>query len=126
MGWSWRRDNSLDGVDLMQVVPAARVGHTAGDDGRITLLVPRFRTGLAARLLQPRLPEERRYIQVALEARGSALWPLMDGQRRVADMLESFQESFPDDTDEVARRVGQWFYAMYNNGFVRFVNVDTE
>jgi len=103
----------LDGVDLMQVVPAAVVDHDLGVDGRVTLLVPRFQGGWTGRLLQPRLPESRRWVRVRLEERGSVLWPLIDGRRRVADMIEVFQESFPDDTAEAAKRIGQWVRGIY-------------
>ena len=126
MGWPWQRDKSLDGVDLMQVVPQTLVNHVTSGNGRVTLLVPRFRTGWAAHLMQPRLPEDRRYVRVVLEERGSVLWPLINGRRRVAEMIGVFQESFPNDTDEAAKRIGQWIYAMYNNAFVEFLEVDTK
>jgi hypothetical protein len=126
MIWSRKRENPLAGRDMMQLVPAPLVEHQVGDDDLVTLLVPRFRSGLTRRWLQPRLPEGRRYVHVALEARGSVLWREMDGERRVHALVAAFEAAFPDDNDDSIDRVCRWLMAMYSNDFVQFVGIESE
>lgn len=124
MGW-FKRKHPLAGRDLMQLVPEPAVPcRIDTESGRVTVLPPRFTDPVFGRLLQPRLPADRRHIRVELEARGSVLWPLMDGRKPVAELVSAFVEAFPEDTDDAADRICKWVYGMYNNGFVRFVNVD--
>ena len=93
------------------------------DTGIVTVLPPRFTDPFLGRYLQPCLPAERRHIRVALEGRGSALWELIDGRKAIGELVAAFEEAFPDDAEEAPDRVCKWVYGMYNNGFVRFLNV---
>jgi hypothetical protein len=124
VAWFKRRKHPLAGLDLMQLVPE-RVVESRLDDatGLVTVLPPRFTDPLLGRLLQPRLPADRRHIRVELESRGSLLWQRIDGRARVAELVAAFEAAFPDDAEDAADRVCKWVYGVYNNGFVRFVNV---
>ncbi len=108
----------------MTLVPAKVVPSRIDDaSGVVTVMPPRFADGFLGRFLQPRLPAERSHIRVALEDRGSFLWQQIDGKRPVSAMVAEFEDGFPDDSSDSADRVCKWVYAMYNNGFLTFVNV---
>ncbi|MCP4571266.1 MAG: PqqD family protein [bacterium] len=124
MGWFGRKKHPLAGRDLMTLVPARAIDSRRDDaSGVVTVLPPRFSDAILGRFLQPRLPAERRHIRVVLETRGSVLWDGIDGETPVHELVTSFERAFPDDAEDAADRVCKWVYAMYNNGFVRFVGV---
>ena len=125
MKWPWNNENPLAGKDFMQLVPVASVDHRMADDGRITLLPPRFASGLSARLLQPRLPAERSHIRVVLDKRGAAIWPHIDGRRPVHELVRLFEEAFPEDRDEAVERVCRWLGGVYKHGFITFLGIES-
>jgi hypothetical protein len=124
MRWPWDKPNPLAGKDFMQLVPVPVVEHRRDDDGGVTLLPPRFPSGLGARWLQPRLPAARRHVRVRLEERGAMLWEQMDGRRPVHELVRAFEEAFPDDRENAVDRVCRWVGGVYRHGFVRFRGIE--
>jgi len=125
MKWPWNRPNPLAGKDFMQLVPMTAVACHVAEDGGVTVLPPRFASGLTARLLQPRLPEQRRNIRVVLDRRGAAIWQQIDGQRPVHELVKLFEEAFPEDKDDAVDRVCRWLGGVYKHGFIKFHGVET-
>lgn len=122
--WPRRKPNPFLGRDFLDLVPTLNVGSTDDpDSGHVVALLPRFRDPVLGRWLQPRLPAARRWVKVRLDGRGSLLWRATDGARAVRQLVPAYTEAFPDDTDEAAERVCRWFYAAYDSGLVRFMNL---
>ena len=83
-----RKNRSWRGVNYMDLVPARRLNWRDDPDGDVVqVLMPRYTDPLLSRLLQPRLAADKRFIRVPLEDRGSFLWRLLDGKRRVIDLV---------------------------------------
>ena len=120
----FRRRLRWAGVDFAALRPARAVESTADETtGQVVLLMPRFRGGLLGRYLQPRLRPEKQHIRVPLEARGSWVWSQLDGQRTVGELAAGFRDAFPDDAEQAEKRVSQFVYSMFENRFVKFVNL---
>jgi hypothetical protein len=112
------------GVDFASLVPVQDAPAVEGDEpGQIALLQPRYQDWLLSRLLQPRLPDHKKYLKVPLEARGAFLWPLLDGERTVGDLVNLFAQEFPGENDKVGERVAGYLYNLECNGFIRFLNL---
>jgi hypothetical protein len=118
------RRHELAGRDFMTLVPA-RVVDWEDDPatGLVVALLPRFRDPILGRLLQPRLPQKRRWVRVTIDERGSLLWRAVDGARPVSALVPLYLEAFPHDLDEAHERVCRWVYAAYAGGLMRFVNL---
>lgn len=125
MKWFRSKPNPLAGKDMMQLVPVAAVAHRDSDEGGVTLLPPRFSSGLTARFLQPRLPESRSHIRVVLEERGALLWRNVDGERPVHELVRLFVEAFPEDNEDAVDRVCSWVGGVYRHGFITFRGIST-
>ena len=112
------------GIDFMELLPAPRVGHEVGpEEGKITLLIPRYTGTLLGRFLQPRLSEEKKYIRLPLDLRGALIWQHMDGKTKVVDLVHLFGENFEEDRQDVAERLSGYLYAMWENKFIEFKNL---
>lgn len=124
---SWlinRTARRFAGIDFMDLIPAARVKHEIGpEEGKVTLLIPRYTDAVLGRLVQPRLSEEKKYIRLPLEARGALMWVHMDGKTRVGDLVNVFGDEFEDDQQDVAERLSGYLYAMWENKFIEFKNL---
>jgi hypothetical protein len=124
---SWapfRTRNLWHGVDYLELIPVRRF-ESQEDPIReqIVVLMPRYRDFLFGRLVQPHLGPGKRFLRIPLEDRGSFLWRLCDGQRTVADLTAAFTDQFPADTDDAPRRVSIYLHAMYDNGFITYLNL---
>lgn len=91
--------------------------------GQVKVLIPRYGSWPYSFLIQPRLSQEKKFIRIPLEDRGSFLWGLIDGQRSIGDFVASFVEKFPDDKSDAPQRLGAFLYQMHENKFVTFVNL---
>lgn len=119
MRWTRRRSKPVE-VNYLDLVPVRAVECEHGDDPtRIQLCLPRFRDPLFGRLLQPRLRGERRFIRVPLDARGSWLWPRIDGQCTVGELARLLRQAFPDDTQDLEERLCRYVAALAAHGFLR-------
>ncbi len=111
------------GVDFMGLVPEHSCGwEPGGKPGQVVVLQPRFLKGITGRFLQPRLKENKKYLRIPLEERGSFLWHLIDGRRTVGAMAEAFRGEFPGEADQVPQRVATYIYQMADNQLIRFSN----
>jgi len=120
-----RRRSRWAGVDFLALRPERAVDFDRDEpDEQVILLVPRFRSGLLGRWLQPRLAPERAHIRVRLEERGSWIWRQCDGRRTVADIVTGFLASFPADREQADQRVCRFLYHLAENRFVSFVNLN--
>ncbi len=118
---SRRRSSPWAGKDVSALVPVRLVDSRATEDpDRDELLVPRFRGGLAARWLQPRLPEERAHVRVRLDPRGTFLWRRVDGRTCIGELVGAFVAAFPDDARDAADRVWLFLVTLQRNGFIAF------
>jgi len=117
-----RKNRSWRGVNYMDLVPERRLSWQDDPDGDLVqVLMPRYTDPILSRLLQPRLAAHKRYIRVPLEDRGSFLWRLLDGKRRVIDLVRAFEVAFPADRENAPERVSMYLHAMYDNKFIEYL-----
>lgn len=121
----FHRKNRWKDVDFALLIPVRTVSAVDGDrPDQVVLLQPRYRGGLLGRFLQPRLPDHKKYLRVALEDRGSFLWGLLDGRRTVGELAAAFVARFPEDADRAPERVAGYLYNLEQNGFLCFRNLE--
>ena len=109
----------------MALVPERACGWTAGEKpGSVVVLLPRYRSGILGRLLQPRIKESKKYLRVPLEERGSRLWGLMDGKLTVGEMATAFGQDFPEEKNQIPERVATYLYQMADNHLIKFRNLN--
>ena len=119
-----RKNSPWHGVNYMDLVPAHRLAwQDDPDSDAVQVLVPRYTDPILGRLVQPRLASNKRYIRVPLEDRGSFLWRLLDGNRRVIDLVRAFEVAYPEDREQSPERVSMYLHAMYDNKFIEYLNI---
>lgn len=125
-GWGSGKKSRWENVDYMSLVPAhAHQWLEDADTGRVLVMMPRYTDPLFSRLLQPRLSDDKKHIRVPLEGRGTFLWHLIDGQKSVADLVRAFETEYPGDSENVPNRVSMYLHAMYDNNFIKYLNLAT-
>ncbi|MBN2814048.1 MAG: PqqD family protein [Bacteroidales bacterium] len=107
--------------NFLEMVPVRHVQEFIREEERITLLIPKFKTEWMRKWLVPsrRSPS----IRIHLDAMGSKVWELIDGQRNTAEicrMLKSRSPESQESDDEFAMRVTGFLRNLYKNRFIVF------
>jgi hypothetical protein len=105
-----RKDNFLD------FVPNRAIDHEDGEDGRLTLLRPKFVKGPLARWLQRRI--KHKYFKVRLDELGTATWHAIDGKRSVAQIADLLAERFGEQIEPRYDRMSQFIDSLARSSMV--------
>ncbi|MCU0453692.1 MAG: PqqD family protein [Bacteroidetes bacterium] len=89
--------------NLLDLTPV-RAREWVEEDGRVVVLMPKFRHRWMAPWLQPLLRKPN--VRVKLDDLGSAVWRLCDGTTPVARMAEVIQAQFGGNAEPVLERIG--------------------
>ena len=124
MGFLRPNKSRWDGVNVLELVPDRLVGHRPSreDPETAELLVPRFRSGILGKLLQPRIKPERAHIRVKLDARGTLLWEAMADAPNIADLARLYHAAFPEDNEQATDRVWMFLTRLEAQGFLALRN----
>ena len=60
--------------------------------------------------------------QVHLDETGSYLWPLIDGQKTVADLAECMKQQFGEKAEPLYPRIIKYFQIVESYHFIKFLN----
>jgi len=88
------------------------------ETGCTVLLVPRFRQGLLARFLQPRLKNP--YIRVTLDRLGTFVWERCDGTKTIGEIADEMKVCFGEDAKDAEQRIITFLNTLYRGRLVRF------
>jgi len=103
-------------TDLGPLRPRRLIAHREDADGRVCLLVPRFR----ARWMAWYLGLLRRpCVELRLDAVGSATWLLCDGARSVAEVGAELRARFGSQVEPVGPRLALFFGQLEGGRLVR-------
>lgn len=108
-----------DKINLLDAIPI-RSAHivTEWEDGMAVLVYPRFKRAWMRRffLFKGMSP----HIRVRLEEHGTMVWNLIDGQRKVADIVALLAGHFRGD-EHYAGRVTLYLLQLQKDGFIRLL-----
>ncbi|TAK53319.1 MAG: PqqD family protein [Bacteroidetes bacterium] len=105
-------------VNLLELKPKRNLQWEHEGNDIVVLLVPKFRKGLLATWLQPKLPKP--YIKVKLDEIGSYFWNLCDGNTTVLDISEKMKTKFGEEFDPKYERVGKFVTQLSHDKFLTF------
>ena len=115
------RRKILRSTNTLDLHPEPLLGSEPGDNGCLSLLLPRFRNKLSTRVFQPAWKEH--FIRIKLDEFGSAVWSMMDGNASAGEICEQLNERFPEKMtakDEVEERVSKFLSLLYQQRFITF------
>ena len=105
--------NYLDNIPVRQ----EGLRWDANDKGLVTLYV--HNKGLMKKLTQVLLKKPE-YTQVHLDENGSFIWPLIDGEKTIAEYGDPVKEKFGEKAEPLYPRLAKFFQILESYGFVSF------
>lgn len=120
----FQRRKILKKANYLDLTPVRVHDHEIRDDGRVNILLPRFKNEIARRMFKP--PKKSDYIPIKLDEIGSAIWLLIDGKIRVLEICEKMKMQYPDKMqpiDETETRVTQFLSLLYQQRYISFLEI---
>lgn len=89
------------------------------DDGNVEVLVPKFTGGLFDRILARFTPPK--YDHAAFDEIGTNVWLLIDGKRKIDDIVNEMNSKFGESIHPAYERITLFFSNLHRNGFINFL-----
>ena len=123
----FKRRKILKQTSALDLHPVRLMESKKRDGENLDILLPRFKSKLASRLLQPRWKSE--FIRIKMDAFGSAVWERIDGNLSTAEICDKLKELFPDklsSPDDTEERVSKFLSLLYQQRFISFTEVQKD
>jgi hypothetical protein len=100
------KKKQLEEVNLWDVVPVRNAEWETTPEGKVVVLVPKFRNAFLVKWVQPRLAKP--HFRIKLDEVGSHIWKRCDGATKVSAIAESLTLTFGDSVQPVAERMTKY------------------
>ncbi|MBN1145441.1 MAG: PqqD family protein [Bacteroidales bacterium] len=109
-------------TNYLDMVPVRNVKEfTEETDGKITLLIPKFKSTWMTRWLIP--PRRSKHFRIHLDETGSSVWRLIDGKRNAGEICELVFQNKAETgqpVDEPELRLTKFLSHLYKSRFIVF------
>lgn len=113
-----KKKNEFAGMNLLELIPVRSFEFVVQDDGKVTLLIPKFRGKILSKYLQPYI--KRKFYKVKLDTLGSFVWNHCDGKSSVNDIAAKMRKQFGDEAEPADDRVAKFIQHLYRGDCVKF------
>lgn len=100
-------------------IPVRQHAFLESPDGRVAVLVPKFTSPLAQKILVPLLAKPD--IRMQLDELGSTIWKRCDGDTTVAALTDAVHAQVGGDADHVRQRVHLFLRQLIREGSLSFL-----
>jgi hypothetical protein len=117
----FQRRKILKKANYLDLTPVRIFDHEIREDGKVDILLPRFKNEIARRMLKPH--KKSNIIPIKLDEVGSAIWLMIDGKLRVLEISEKMKTLYPDKLQppaETEKRITQFLSLLYQQKYISF------
>jgi hypothetical protein len=116
-----KRRKILKEINTLDLTPVKQMESADNADGKVDIILPRFRNQFLKRALQPRKKGDN--ITIHLDELGSAIWRMIDGTMNVHQICSKLQTEFPEKLnppEETEERVAKFLSLLYQERYITF------
>lgn len=103
--------------NYLDKIPVRKVAEFSSEEGKITLLVPKFKNAWLRKWLIP--TRRSPHFRIRLDENGSAVWELIDGERNAGEICDIMRDRGIDG-EGLEERVTGFLSKLYRNRFIVF------
>jgi hypothetical protein len=110
----------LKQANYLEMIPVRRIDHELSGETEqtVTLVIPKFKNENLRLFFIPR--SRSQFLKVRLDADGSNVWLMIDGQRNVGEICNLLNEKFEGDLNETRVRVTKFLTKLYDNRYITY------
>ena len=113
-----RKKKELSDINYLELTPGHLYDHIIEENGKVSVLIPRFTNKLLVKTLAPMLKSP--FVKTKFDEFGSQVWLEIDGKKKVQDIAVSLKQKFGEKIDPVEERLTKFLTQLYNYKFVSF------
>ena len=117
MSFLSRRKKS-DSLNLMEMIPYRIYSHETSENGKVSVLVPRFHNKILAKIFNARLRDP--FVRVNFDEFGSSAWLEINGQINVYTISQNLLQKHGEKIQPVFERVSKFLNQLYVYKFINF------
>jgi hypothetical protein len=117
----FQRRRILKKANYLDLTPLRQMEFETLENGKVDVLLPRFKHPVWKRALQPRWKQE--FIRIHLDEMGTAIWNEIDGKIKVHELCIRLQASHPEKLhppEETEKRVTDFLSMLYMQRYITF------
>ena len=103
--------------NLLDLIPEKLCESEVNEEGRVTILAPRFKSKLGKKIFEPIV--KNKYVRIHLDEIGTFVWNEIDGQKDVFELSKLLKNEFGEKVEPVYERIGKFIAIMKVNGFIK-------
>lgn len=104
--------------DFFDLTPVRVHEHYEGDDGVLTIVIPKFRKKFMRKYVAPRMKHPN--YKLDLDDVGKTAYKNIDGERKVSDIAEIMKEEFGEKIEPMEERLNEFFRRLYTGSLITF------
>jgi transcriptional regulator of heat shock response len=113
-----KKKKELSDINYLQLTPDRLFDHVMEENGKVSVLIPRFTNKILIKTLSPMLKSP--FVKTKFDEFGSQVWLEIDGKKKVLDILTSLRQKFGERIEPVEERLTKFLTQLYNYKFVSF------
>jgi hypothetical protein len=117
----FQRRKILKNINYLDLTPVRLMEYQLNDEGRIDILLPRFRNRFLKNVY--RNSSKGEFIHIHLDQIGSEIWKIIDGILTVQAICSELNEKHPDKlhpAEETEKRVTDFLSLLYRERYISF------
>ncbi len=114
----FQRRRILKGANYLELTPVRTQNYETGDDGKVTLLVPKFSNKKLSNFLIPK--NKSSHFKINFDDLGSATWLEIDGKNNVSQLCDKLAEKLGGKIHPVHERVTKFLTSLYEQRYITF------
>ena len=113
-----RKKKELSDINYLQLTPGRLFDHVMEENGKVSVLIPRFTNKILVKTLVPMLKSP--FVKTMFDEFGSQVWLEIDGKKKVMDISTGLRQKFGERIEPVEERLTKFLSQLYNYKFVSF------
>ncbi len=114
------RKTKKETLNLWELKPLRLREWEKTDDGKVTILIPKFKNELLKKWLLPKLAKP--FFRVKLDKIGSTIWLLIDGDKTVAEIADNLRKIYGESVEPLEERLGKFLQKMERGDLIKVDN----
>lgn len=120
-----KRKKQEDQINYLDLIPEREPSLRWHRDLKERVILEVENTGIMNSIAQ-KVFNRPRYTKVHLDEQGTFIWPLIDGQRTIADIAALVKEHFGEAAEPLYPRIVKYFQIVESYHFIKFVNMPSK
>ena len=114
----FKKRKILKSANLLDLIPVRLVQHEAHENGKIKLLVPRFKQ----KWLQGVFTGKRKSAEfrISLDEIGSSVWLSIDSNKSVSNIIENLNKNIEEKENSIEGRISAFLTRLYQEDLITF------